>query len=24
MTTPMIGEPVVLDKVYPDTVWWEI
>ena len=24
MTTPMIGEPVVLDKVYPDKVWWNI
>jgi L-ascorbate metabolism protein UlaG (beta-lactamase superfamily) len=24
MATPMIGEPVILDKVYPNTVWWEI
>jgi L-ascorbate metabolism protein UlaG (beta-lactamase superfamily) len=24
MTTPMIGEPVVLDSVYPDKVWWNI
>jgi L-ascorbate metabolism protein UlaG (beta-lactamase superfamily) len=24
MTTPMIGEPVVLDKTYPDSVWWNI
>ena len=23
MTTPMIGEPVMLDKIYPDTAWWE-
>jgi hypothetical protein len=23
LTTPMIGEPVVLDSVYPDKVWWE-
>ena len=23
MTTPMIGEPVVLDKVYPDKEWWK-
>jgi L-ascorbate metabolism protein UlaG (beta-lactamase superfamily) len=23
MTTPMIGEAVVLDKIYPDTAWWE-
>ncbi|MCU0471629.1 MAG: MBL fold metallo-hydrolase [Arcicella sp.] len=23
MTTPMIGEPVILDKIYPDTTWWE-
>jgi L-ascorbate metabolism protein UlaG (beta-lactamase superfamily) len=22
MTTPMIGEPVVLDKVYPNGEWW--
>lgn len=22
MTTPMIGEPVILDKVYPDVEWW--
>ncbi len=24
MTTPMIGEPVVLGRVYPDSVWWNI
>jgi L-ascorbate metabolism protein UlaG (beta-lactamase superfamily) len=24
ITTPMIGEPVVLDKSYPNTVWWEL
>jgi L-ascorbate metabolism protein UlaG (beta-lactamase superfamily) len=24
MTTPMIGEPVVLDKTYPASVWWEV
>ncbi len=24
MTTPMIGEPVMLDKSYPDSVWWEV
>jgi len=24
MATPMIGEPVVLDKTYPDSVWWEV
>jgi L-ascorbate metabolism protein UlaG (beta-lactamase superfamily) len=24
MTTPLIGEPVVLDSVYPDKVWWNI
>ena len=23
LTTPMIGEPVVLDSLYPDKVWWE-
>ena len=23
MTTPMIGEPVVLDKIYPDKEWWK-
>jgi L-ascorbate metabolism protein UlaG (beta-lactamase superfamily) len=23
LTTPMIGEPVVLDSLYPETVWWE-
>lgn len=23
VTTPMIGEPVVLDSVYPDKKWWE-
>ena len=22
LTTPLIGEPVVLDSVYPDKVWW--
>lgn len=24
ITTPRIGEPVILDENYPDTVWWEI
>ena len=24
MTTPMIGESVVLDRVYPDKVWWNV
>jgi L-ascorbate metabolism protein UlaG (beta-lactamase superfamily) len=24
MTTPLIGEPVVLDSIYPDKVWWNI
>lgn len=24
LTTPMIGEPVVLGKSYPDAVWWEL
>ena len=24
MTTPMIGEPVMLDRIYPNTVWWNI
>lgn len=24
MATPMIGEPVVLDKTYPDSIWWEV
>jgi L-ascorbate metabolism protein UlaG (beta-lactamase superfamily) len=24
VTTPMIGEPVVLDNHYPVTHWWEI
>ena len=24
ITTPMIGEQVVLDKSYPNTVWWEL
>ena len=24
MTTPMIGEAVVLDRIYPDKVWWNI
>jgi L-ascorbate metabolism protein UlaG (beta-lactamase superfamily) len=23
LTTPMIGEPVVIDSLYPDKVWWE-
>lgn len=23
LTTPMIGEPVVLDSLYPNKVWWE-
>jgi hypothetical protein len=23
MTTPMIGEPVVLDKIYPEMEWWK-
>lgn len=23
LTTPMIGEPVVIDKFYPDKKWWE-
>ena len=24
VTTPMIGEPVVLDKLYPNAHWWEL
>ncbi len=23
LTTPMIGEPVVIDSLYPNKVWWE-
>jgi L-ascorbate metabolism protein UlaG (beta-lactamase superfamily) len=23
VTTPMIGEPVIINKSYPDKVWWE-
>jgi L-ascorbate metabolism protein UlaG (beta-lactamase superfamily) len=23
VTTPMIGEPVILDRSYPDSKWWE-
>lgn len=23
LTTPMIGEPVVIDSLYPEKVWWE-
>ena len=22
VTTPMIGEPVILDEIYPDKNWW--
>ncbi len=24
LTTPMIGEPVILDRFYPNSVWWNI
>jgi L-ascorbate metabolism protein UlaG (beta-lactamase superfamily) len=24
VTTPLIGEPVILDSAYPSSVWWEI
>jgi L-ascorbate metabolism protein UlaG (beta-lactamase superfamily) len=24
ITTPLIGEPVVLDSIYPDKTWWNI